>query len=89
MHLPRAFIAYRSLYPSVQQSLHLSVCPSVCVVGFFLSSAYLVPWAMLPDVVEASAAVDGVRRDSLFYAYFVFFQKLGTVRLCVRACVRA
>lgn len=32
---------------------------------------------MLPDVVEESEIPYGVRREELFYAYFVFFTKFG------------
>ena len=33
--------------------------------------------SMLPDVVEESEIPYGVRREELFYAYFVFFTKFG------------
>jgi len=32
---------------------------------------------MLPDVIEESEIPYGVRREELFYAYFVFFTKFG------------
>ena len=32
---------------------------------------------MLPDVVEESEMFYGVRREELFYAYYVFFTKFG------------
>lgn len=33
--------------------------------------------SMLPDVIEESEIPYGVRREELFYAYFVFFTKFG------------
>eukprot|EP00041_Stephanoeca_diplocostata_P013798 m.244319 g.244319 ORF g.244319 m.244319 type:complete len:577 (+) comp19470_c0_seq9:280-2010(+) len=46
--------------------------------GLPLGAVYLVPAAMLPDVInEATLRDGGVRREALFYAYFVFFQKFG------------
>lgn len=33
--------------------------------------------SMLPDVIEESEVHYGVRREELFYAYFVFFTKFG------------
>ena len=34
--------------------------------------------SMLPDAIDEAAARDGVRRESLFYAFFVFWQKFST-----------
>eukprot|EP00118_Oscarella_pearsei_P013450 m.107466 g.107466 ORF g.107466 m.107466 type:complete len:529 (+) comp37300_c0_seq7:140-1726(+) len=45
--------------------------------GIATAAVYLVPWSMLPDVIDDVAAKDGLRRESLFYAFFVFFQKFS------------
>eukprot|EP00052_Salpingoeca_macrocollata_P017183 m.139276 g.139276 ORF g.139276 m.139276 type:complete len:509 (+) comp20302_c0_seq1:56-1582(+) len=45
--------------------------------GFCISCVYLLPWAMLPDVIDETELETGVRREAVFYSYFVFFQKLG------------
>jgi GPH family glycoside/pentoside/hexuronide:cation symporter len=56
--------------------------PSVILVlGFFagigVAAAYLVPWAMLPDVIELDELKTGRRREGAFYGFFVFLQKAG------------
>jgi GPH family glycoside/pentoside/hexuronide:cation symporter len=38
---------------------------------------YLVPWSMLPDVVDADELATGQRREGVFAGFFVFLQKLG------------
>ncbi len=45
--------------------------------GIGVSVAYLIPWSMLPDVVEYDELTSGKRRDGLYYGLFVFLQKLG------------
>lgn len=42
-----------------------------------VSVAYLVPWSMLPDVIEMDELQTGQRREGVFYGFFVFLQKLG------------
>ncbi|XP_062507272.1 sodium-dependent lysophosphatidylcholine symporter 1-like [Corticium candelabrum] len=54
------------------------VWPLAVISGIGIGSAYLVPWSMLPDAIDEAAARDGVRRESLFYAFFVFWQKFST-----------
>ena len=47
-------------------------------LGFSLGAVYLVPVAMLPDVIdEATIECGGVRREALYYSYFVFAQKFA------------
>eukprot|EP00756_Hemistasia_phaeocysticola_P007885 Hpha_TRINITY_DN14430_c0_g2::TRINITY_DN14430_c0_g2_i1::g.157492::m.157492 len=45
--------------------------------GFFLAAVYLLPWAMLPNVVDAVEYETGQRHEAVFYAFFVFFMKMG------------
>ncbi|MBF2097306.1 MAG: MFS transporter [Gloeomargaritaceae cyanobacterium C42_A2020_066] len=47
------------------------------LAGCGVSTAYLVPWSMLPDVVDLDELNTGHRREGLFYAFMVFLQKLG------------
>lgn len=51
------------------------------VVSFFagagVSVGYLIPWSMLPDVVELDELKTGQRREGVYYGFFVFLQKLG------------
>jgi len=45
--------------------------------GFGVSVAYLIPWSMLPDVIEVDELKTGKRREGVFYAFMVLLQKLG------------
>lgn len=47
------------------------------MAGGGVSIGYLIPWSMLPDVIEQDELETGVRREGLFYGFFVFLQKLG------------
>ncbi len=47
------------------------------VAGVGLAVCYLVPWSMLPDVIELDELQTGQRREGVFYGFFVFLQKLG------------
>ena len=49
------------------------------LVGCGISAAYLVPWSMLPDVIDDSELRTYERNESIFYSFFVFFQKFGAV----------
>ncbi len=42
-----------------------------------VSVCYLIPWSMLPDVVDLDELETGQRREGIFYGFFVFLQKLG------------
>jgi GPH family glycoside/pentoside/hexuronide:cation symporter len=47
------------------------------LAGVGIATAYLVPWAMLPDVVELDELETGQRREGAFYGFFVLLQKAG------------
>ena len=46
--------------------------------GFGIATAYVVPWSMVPDVVEYDELRSGQRREGSYYAFASFFQKLAT-----------
>ncbi len=46
--------------------------------GFGIATAYVIPWAMVPDIIEHDQAQTGQRREGSYYAFASFFQKLGT-----------
>ena len=46
--------------------------------GSGIATAYVLPWAMVPDVVEHDQAKTGQRREGSYYAFASFFQKLAT-----------
>ena len=49
------------------------------IAGLGLATAYLVPWSMLPDVIDADELQTGERREGVFYSLVVQLQKLGSV----------
>eukprot|EP00730_Choanoeca_flexa_P001289 TRINITY_DN10569_c0_g1_i2.p1 TRINITY_DN10569_c0_g1~~TRINITY_DN10569_c0_g1_i2.p1 ORF type:complete len:561 (+),score=129.85 TRINITY_DN10569_c0_g1_i2:83-1765(+) len=54
--------------------LHVGICSSSIGLG----AVYLLPWAMLPDVIDESQLNTGQRNEAVFYSFFVFFQKFGS-----------
>jgi GPH family glycoside/pentoside/hexuronide:cation symporter len=42
-----------------------------------VSVCYLIPWSLLPDVIELDELETGQRREGIYYGFFVFLQKLG------------
>lgn len=47
------------------------------LAGVGVSIGYLIPWSMLPDVVDLDELNTGLRREGVYYGFFVFLQKLG------------
>jgi GPH family glycoside/pentoside/hexuronide:cation symporter len=47
------------------------------VVSFGVATAYVVPWAMLPDVIELDELQTGQRREGVFYSFMTLLQKIG------------
>lgn len=45
--------------------------------SFGVATAYVVPWAMLPDVIELDELRTGQRREGIFYAFMTLLQKFG------------
>lgn len=46
--------------------------------GLGIATAYVLPWAMVPDIIEVDQAKTGERREGSYYAFASFFQKLAT-----------
>ena len=46
--------------------------------GSGIATAYVIPWAMIPDIIEGDQLETGQRREGSYYAFASFFQKLGT-----------
>jgi len=46
--------------------------------GMGIATAYVVPWAMIPDLIEQDELATGQRREGSYYALAAFFQKFGT-----------
>ena len=50
----------------------------LCLAASFgVATAYVVPWAMLPDVIELDDLQTGQRREGVFYAFMTLLQKIG------------
>ncbi|WP_008318993.1 MFS transporter [Leptolyngbya sp. PCC 6406] len=50
----------------------------LCVAASFgVATTYVVPWSILPDVIELDEANTGERREGLFYAFMTLLQKFG------------
>jgi GPH family glycoside/pentoside/hexuronide:cation symporter len=47
------------------------------LAGCGVSVAYLIPWSMIPDVIELDELETGQRREGIFYGFMVLLQKLG------------
>ncbi len=47
------------------------------MAGIGVSVAYLIPWSMIPDVVDWDELQTGQRREGVFYAFMVLLQKIG------------
>ncbi|MCB9678470.1 MAG: MFS transporter, partial [Alphaproteobacteria bacterium] len=48
------------------------------LVGPGVAAGHVLPWAMLPDVVEADRLENGVERAGAFYGVMTFLEKVGT-----------
>ncbi|MEJ2413250.1 MAG: MFS transporter, partial [Anaerolineales bacterium] len=46
--------------------------------GSGIATAYVLPWAMIPDIVEHDQLRSGRRREGSYYSFASFFQKLAT-----------
>jgi GPH family glycoside/pentoside/hexuronide:cation symporter len=47
------------------------------MAGVGVSTAYLIPWSMIPDVIELDELQTGERREGVFYSFMVLLQKIG------------
>lgn len=47
------------------------------MAGIGLATTYLVPWSMLPDVIDLDELNTGERREGIFYGFLVQIQKVG------------
>jgi GPH family glycoside/pentoside/hexuronide:cation symporter len=46
--------------------------------GLGIATAYVIPWSMVPDLIEYDELGTGRRREGSYYAFASFFQKLAT-----------
>jgi GPH family glycoside/pentoside/hexuronide:cation symporter len=48
------------------------------LAGSGIATAYVIPWSMVPDIIEYDQVHTGQRREGSYYAFASFFQKLAT-----------
>jgi GPH family glycoside/pentoside/hexuronide:cation symporter len=53
------------------------IIPLGIVAGGGVAVAYLIPWAMMPDVIELDELKTHRRREGVFYGFMVLLQKAG------------
>jgi GPH family glycoside/pentoside/hexuronide:cation symporter len=51
--------------------------PLALLAGMGVSTAYLIPWSMIPDVIELDELETGQRHEGLYYSLMVLLQKFG------------
>ena len=71
-----SLLALVAWVPSGEATWRLAVVTSVN--GAAVGGVTMLPWAMLPDVVELDELATGRRREGLLYAAFTFGQKLAS-----------
>jgi GPH family glycoside/pentoside/hexuronide:cation symporter len=70
------FIAQAGLF--LLQPGQVGLMYSLAVLaGIGVSTAYLVPWSLIPDVIDLDELNTGERREGVFYSFMVFLQKIG------------
>jgi len=47
----------------------------VVCTGFGIAAAHVIPWSIVPDIIEADELERGHRREGTFYGFMVFLQK--------------
>jgi GPH family glycoside/pentoside/hexuronide:cation symporter len=50
----------------------------VAGAGIGVAAAHVVPWSIVPDVIEHDELTTGFRREGTFYGFMVFLQKTGS-----------
>ncbi len=76
MGIPLTLIAQAGLFLLQPGQMQLMYALGV-LAGVGLATAYLVPWSMLPDVVDLDELQTGQRREGIFYGFVVQLQKVG------------
>ena len=66
-------IALFFLQPN-QDNIMFGLC---AIVGFGVATAYVVPWSILPDVIELDELKTGRRREGTYYSFMTLLQKIG------------
>ena len=74
--IPVLIVSQTGLFFLQSGQVGLMYCCGVGI-GIGLSIVYLIPWSMLPDVIDLDELESGQRREGLFYGFMVQMQKFG------------
>ncbi len=56
----------------------LNILYGLCILASFgVATAYVVPWSILPDVIDLDELNTGRRREGTFYSFMTLLQKFG------------
>jgi glycoside/pentoside/hexuronide:cation symporter, GPH family len=61
----------------IQPGQELLVYAIAFFAGMGVSTAYLIPWSMLPDVVDYDELQTGTRSEGVYYGLFALLQQVG------------
>ena len=67
-------VSLTSLYFVSTKALTLT---AAFFIGSSLSIPYVIPYSMLPDVIESDEIATGKRREGIFFGFFTIFLKLS------------
>jgi len=59
-------------------SAHTLAYIIAALAGLGIAAAHVIPWSILPDVIDQDELETGHRREGTFYGFLVFLQKSGT-----------
>jgi GPH family glycoside/pentoside/hexuronide:cation symporter len=71
------WIAVQSVLFFVQPDQSTLALVLAVLAGVGVATAYIVPWSMMPDVIELDELETGQRREGVFYGLMVLLQKFG------------
>lgn len=74
--IPLTLIAQAGLF-LLQPGQVLAMYGIGMLAGAGLAVAYLIPWSMLPDVIDLDELETGQRREGIFYGFVVQLQKIA------------
>ena len=63
---------------SDEKVLLISLGFVTAIIGFGISASQVIPWAMLPDVIEIDEYKNGIRREGAFYGISTFLYKIAS-----------
>jgi GPH family glycoside/pentoside/hexuronide:cation symporter len=67
-------MAVLAFLPSDAQTLAYFLA---AIAGVGVAAAHVIPWSIVPDVIEADELATGERREGAYYGFLVFIQKTG------------